>query len=143
VRVARFLLLSLLGVAALVVSAFSNWIADRAATEIPVADLFGLTDDAASFGVSIGLVLLVVAAVGLVATLVVSRVLQAIAGVVGLVVAGDWIFQALVGDVSIGDIRLGAWLALGGSVLLVLASWLGRRPRPAKAASASAARPAR
>jgi hypothetical protein len=141
VRVARFLVLSLLGVAALAVSAFSNWIADRSATEIPLADLFGFTDDAASFGVSIGLVLLIVAAVGLVATLAVSRVLQAIAGVVGLVVAGDWIFQVLVDGVPVGDIRLGAWLALGGSVLLVLASWLGRRPRPAKAAST--ARPAR
>jgi hypothetical protein len=99
-RVARFLILSLLGVAALVVSAFSTWIAGRSATEIPLADLFGFTGDAASFGASIGLVLLVVAAVGLVATLTVSRVLQAIAGVAGLVVAGDWIFQALIGDVA-------------------------------------------
>jgi hypothetical protein len=141
VRVARFLILSLLGVVALAVSAFSTWIADRAATDIPVADLFGFTGESASFVVSIGLVLLVVPAVGLVATLAVSRVLQAIAGIAGLVVAGDWIFQALVDDVPAGDIGLGAWLALGGSVLLVLASWLGRRPRPAKAAPA--ARPAR
>jgi hypothetical protein len=132
-RVARFLILSLLGVVALAVSAFSTWIADRDAVELPVQDLFGITGDTASFAVSIGGVLLVVAAVGLVATLAVSRVLQALAGVAGLVVAGDWIFQAILDDVAVGDIGFGAWLALGGSVLLLLASWLGRRPRAKKA----------
>jgi hypothetical protein len=138
--------LSLLGVAALAVSAFSTWIGERAATEIPFRDVFRFTGETASFVVSLGLVLLVVALVGLVATLAVSRVLQAIAGVAGLAVAGAWIVQALLDDVPVGDIGVGAWLALGGSALLVLASWLGRRPKGAKTAkagkSSTAGRPA-
>jgi hypothetical protein len=138
-RVALFLLLSLLGAVAVGVSAFMSWIGDRSATAIPVRDLFGFTRESAGFFVSIGLVLLVLAVLGLVATLSVSRWLLAVAGVVGLAVVVTWIVQLSLDDVGLSDFEPGVWLALGGSALMLLASWLGRAPRPRKA-RASAAR---
>ncbi|MGH9119748.1 MAG: hypothetical protein ACRD0A_18305 [Acidimicrobiales bacterium] len=137
-RVARFLLLSVLGVAAVAVSAFMSWIGDRAATSVPVRDLFGFTRDTAGFFVSIGLVLLLVALVGLVATVSVSRGLLTVAGVVGLGVAVTWIVQALLDDVSPSDLQVGGWLALAGSALMLLSAWLGRAPRPKKTAATTA-----
>src|SRR6266508_4963700 len=137
-RVALFLLLSLLGVVAVGVSAFMSWIGDRAATAIPVRDLFGFTRESAGFFVSLGLVLLVLAVVGLVATLSVSRWLLTVTGAVGLAVVVTWVVQLSLDDVGLGDLKSGVWLALAGSALMLLASWLGRAPRPRKAGAPAA-----
>jgi hypothetical protein len=139
-RVARFLLLSLLGVAAVAVSAFMAWVDDRSATDVPLRDLLGFTGDSASLFASVGLVLLVVAAVGLVATIVVSRKLLAIAGLAGLVVVVVWIVQAYLDDIGLDELGAGPWVALGGSALMLLATWLGRAPRRSTQANGANAR---
>jgi hypothetical protein len=133
-RVVRFLLLGLIAAGALGVSPFLSWVDGEAATSISFRDLFGITGDSAGLFRSIALPLLAAAGLALLGTVIVSRLLLVLAGLVGLGTVVTWMVQSLADEVSFGDIEVGAWLAVGGGVFaFVAAAARGRRVRARRA----------
>jgi hypothetical protein len=138
-RVVRFLLLGLIAAGALGVSPFLSWVDGDAATTIPFRDLFGITGDSVRLFRSIALPLLAAAVIALLGTVIVSRLLLVLAGLVGLGTVVTWMVQALTDELSLGDIQVGAWVALGGGVFAFLAAAArGRRARERRAARRAA-----
>jgi hypothetical protein len=138
-RVVRFLLLGLIAAGALGVSPFLSWVGGDTATSIPFRDLFGITGDTARFFTSIALPLLAAALIALFGTVIVSRILLVLAGLVGLGTVVTWMVQALIDELSVGDIQVGAWVALGGGVFAFLAAAArGRRARARREARRAA-----
>jgi hypothetical protein len=119
--------LALLGGAAIVVNAFRPWYREVPGDEIAVGFLFGDGRYAADRWLdSLVLPAAVIGLLVLLAVLVQSRLLLALAGLCGAAVAVLWIvFQARAnGDAGLDgtDFQEGVWSTLGGGVLLWLSA---------------------
>ena len=115
--------LTALGALALGVSAFFNWFDDLDPTEFATRWLFW--DDAQTTGDEFGSMavpLLAAALVALLGALIASRLLAGLGLLVGLATAVTWV--ARLADVDpnfgVGDLEVGAWIAFGGLVLMII-----------------------
>jgi len=123
------ILLTLVGAAAMVISAFLDWAQGNAANHISVKALwstrFGhpgndwLTTIAA---VMVGLAL--IAIVGLAPR---TGVLTSLAGALGVAVFVLFLVQVYRVDLTVGDLDPGAWIALAGSIVALIGGILGSR----------------
>lgn len=120
------LVLTLIGGAALIVGAFLDWTRDTAATSLTNRSLFQLdfstrTDIVKTAG-GIAILIGLVAVVGLIDR---TGWLTRLAGALGIVMF--ILFAVEVYRSSQHSLQAGAWLALGGGVVLVLGGMLGPR----------------
>ncbi|WP_326689677.1 MULTISPECIES: hypothetical protein [unclassified Streptomyces] len=134
------LLLALIGAAAVVWSPFRPWYDGRHGRDFRIDQLFqggGITGAGAALFTGIFLVMLVLAVVAVVGALLRSRMTVAVAGVLALGFTVLWMVRQgqAAGSLSMGvggGLASGAWLALGGSVVLLIAA-AGMKGRPTSA----------
>jgi hypothetical protein len=123
-------LLALIGAAAVVWSPFRPWYDGRNGRDFRIDQLFGgdgITTTGAALFTGLFLLMLVVAVVAVVGAVLRSRMMVAVAGVLALGFTVLWMVRQgmAAGTLTMGDVggvASGAWLALGGSVVLLLAS---------------------
>jgi len=131
------LLVALCGIA-IAVGAFLNWVIARGArpasgiNHTAITGLFHWNyQHVSSFLSSFGMVLAVAGALVLIGGLAASRFLAALFAVVALAGAGLWIgldashFHS--SDLPYSDLRLGAWLAIGGGLIALISAFFLRR----------------
>src|SRR5215471_5974392 len=124
------LLVALCGIA-IAVGAFLNWVVARGARPASGINHTAITglfhwhyQHVSSFLSSFGMVLAVAGALVLIGGLVASRFLAALVALVG---AGLWIgldashFHST--DMPYSDLRLGAWLAIGGGLIALISAF--------------------
>jgi hypothetical protein len=116
-------LLTAVGALAIGASAFFNWFDDLDATEFATRWLFWddartTTDEFSSMAVP----LLAAGLIALVGAIIGSRLLGGLGLLVGLATGVTWAVRQADVDSGFGvtDIQLGAWIALGGLVALIL-----------------------
>jgi hypothetical protein len=120
--------LTLIGAGALVVSAFLNWIRDVEGVNLSVRSLWqdnGIELKTGSFVETIGFAMIVLGLVAIVGLAARSGWLSRLAGAVA--VAGFVLFaiQVYRANLDVGDIQIGAWLALAGGIVIVVGGFLG------------------
>jgi hypothetical protein len=129
------ILLTLAGAAGLILSAFLNWVTGVEGVEldirtvwIPQAD-YGVTD--ANFVETMGFAAIVLGLIAIIGLAPRSGWLTRLAGAVGIVGFILFVvqFYRSSGNFDVSDLRLGAWLLLGGSVLALIGGFLGTRIR--------------
>jgi hypothetical protein len=138
-RRASVALIVMIGGVAIAVGALLPWVAARGARpasgigHTSIAKMFRWSYETSSFVGSFGLVLLVAGVLVLVSGLLAARVAAAVFSFIALVVAGLWIalnanhFNPV--DMPYSELRVGAWLAIGGGLVgLIGAFFLRRRP---------------
>ncbi len=114
------------------------WTADRAGSELPVRSVFPWAlqvPEVQNALASIALPLLAMAAFCLIAIGVRVRWLALILATVTLGIEIAWFaseaFRRTRGDLLVTDLEAGAWLALGGALLLLVGAFLTPRWEPA------------
>ncbi|ELS53337.1 hypothetical protein [Streptomyces viridochromogenes] len=121
-------LLTLVGAAALVLSAFQPWYEGREPREVALTDLFTGLEPAAAGGAAASMLLplVAVAAVAVLGLLVRSRAVLAVACVAGLATGILWTVQQIraVAPVAfeVTEVQRGLWNAGGGVLALVIAA---------------------
>lgn len=120
------LLLTLIGGAALIVGAFLDWTRDTAATSLTGRSLFQIdfahrSDIVKTVG-GVSILIGLIAVVGLIDR---TGWLTRLAGALGIVMF--ILFAVEVYRSPVHSIQTGAWIALGGGIVLVLGGMLGPR----------------
>ncbi|HEY8454957.1 MAG TPA: hypothetical protein VIL34_05150 [Actinopolymorphaceae bacterium] len=132
----RAAVLATLGAIAVAASAYFDWLAGRSPRDIPVQQLLlqgGSTDTVMDYWQSMATPLVVISAIGVLGALFLSRFLLWLAFLFDLAALGLWVasvvLEASPGEVVVGDLQAGAWIALGSVILLLIgAAALRRRP---------------
>jgi hypothetical protein len=119
--------LTLAGAAAMIVGPFLDWVEGREATSIGIQALWRSDfSDRSSFVQTLGFVFIVLGLLAIVGLAARTGWLTRIAGALGIVAFVLFAIQVFRGS---GDqsIEVGAWVALGGSVVALIAGFLGAR----------------
>ncbi|HEY6740384.1 MAG TPA: hypothetical protein VI076_16185 [Actinopolymorphaceae bacterium] len=128
----RAAVLATIGSVAVAAGAYFAWTGGRLAQEIPLRKLLfvDVSGDAPSYWMSMAAPLAVVAGIGVLGALLLSRVVLLIAFLLGAATVGLWSVTDLIesGSVTLGSIGLGAWIT-AGALLLVLISLIVLRTR--------------
>jgi hypothetical protein len=125
--IAARMVLTLAGAAAMIIGPFLDWIEGREATSIGIQALwqsdFG---DRSSFVQTLGFVFIVLGLLAIVGLAARTGWLTRIAGALGIVAFVLFAIQVFRAS---GDqtIQIGAWIALAGSILALVAGFLGAR----------------
>lgn len=122
--------------AAIIVGAFLGWVdarGTRPASGIRHTSIIGLfhwSYQSSSFLRSFGIVLIVAGALVVIGGLAASRFMAAFFSLIALAVAGLWVALNASHynptDLRYSDLRIGAWLALGGSLIGLISSFFLR-----------------
>ncbi|WP_344570497.1 hypothetical protein [Streptomyces axinellae] len=123
-------LLALIGAAAVVFSPFRPWYGGRHGRDFRIDELFqggGITGAGAALFTGLFVVMLVAAVVAVLGALTRSRTMVAVAAVLSLGFTVLWMVRQGLAAGSLtmgtsGGLASGAWLALGGGVLLLIAT---------------------
>ena len=127
------ILLTLLGAAGMIVSAFLNWIANVDGVNLELQSLWrpGVfnREQTAEFWETVGFAMLVLGLLAIIGLAPRSGWLTRLAGALGLVGFVLFIIQVYRtrDPFDISDLQLGAWLALAGSVVALIGGFLGTR----------------
>jgi hypothetical protein len=119
--------LTLAGAAAMIIGPFLEWIEGREATSIGIQALWRSDfSDRSSFVETLGFVFIVLGLLAIVGLAARTGWLTRIAGALGIVAFVLFAIQVFRGS---GDhtIQVGAWVALAGSILALVAGFLGGR----------------
>jgi hypothetical protein len=137
------IILSLVGAAGMVLSAFMDWARGNAASDISVRSLWSTSFDHAGnnwltalAAVMVGLAL--IAIVGLAPR---TGVLTSLAGALGIAVFVLFLVQLYRADFTVNDLDPGAWVALGGSVVALVGGFFGPRTTTVVATGPTAVAP--
>ncbi|MBO8192963.1 hypothetical protein ITI46_14985 [Streptomyces oryzae] len=130
-------LLALLGAAAVVYSPFRPWYGGRSGQDFRLDELFqggGITGADAALFTGLFVLMLIAAVVAVLGVLLQSRLTVLFAGVLALGFTILWMVRQgqAAGSISAGNtggLASGAWLALGGALLILLAGALMAGPR--------------
>jgi hypothetical protein len=130
------LVLSLIGGALLIASAFLDWLAfqDRApqGTDVPIQFLWSPAErEAPEFVTSMGFVVIVLGLLAFVGLVPRTGWLTSLAGalaVVTFVLCVITLYRVTPFHVGIGELDVGAWMVLGGGVVAFIGGLTGRRP---------------
>jgi len=119
--------LTLAGAAAMIVGPFLDWVEGREATSIGIQALWRSDfSDRGSFVQTLGFVFIVLGLLAIVGLAARTGWLTRIAGVLGIVAFVLFAIQVFRGSGDL-SIEVGAWVALGGSVVALIAGFLGAR----------------
>ncbi|HEY6740476.1 MAG TPA: hypothetical protein VI076_16655 [Actinopolymorphaceae bacterium] len=128
----RAAVLATIGSVGVAAGAYFAWTGGRLAQEVPLRKLLfvDVSGDAPSYWMSMAAPLAVVAGLGVLGALLLSRVVLLIAFLLGAATVGLWSATDLVesGSVTLGSIGLGAWITVG-ALLLTLISLIALRTR--------------
>jgi hypothetical protein len=123
----RAAVLATIGALAVAASAYFDWLDSRSPDQIPVEQLLlqpGPAETAASYYQSMAAPLVVIGAIGVLATLFLSRALLWVTFLLALATLGLWVTTVVLevspGDLAISDVQPGAWINLGAVVLLLI-----------------------
>jgi hypothetical protein len=126
------LLLTLVGAAGLIVSAFMNWIHGINGVDLSIKALWqdtAIQSHTSSFVQTVGFAAIVVGLVAILGLAPRSGWLTRFAGAVGI--AGFVLFLIQVyrnsGNLNVGDVQIGAWVMLAGSVVALIGGFFGSR----------------
>jgi hypothetical protein len=130
----RAAVIATLGAVAVAASAYFVWLSDQSPLDIQLQRLLlqtDSTDPASTYWMSMATPLVAVAAIGVLGTLLLSRLLVWLAFLLGLANLALWVtsvvYDAAPGELSVGAIQPGAWINLGGIVLLLVGAATLRR----------------
>jgi hypothetical protein len=123
----RAAVLATIGAIAVAASAYFDWLDGRSPDQIPVEQLLLQPDPAAtaaSYYQSMATPLVVVGALGVLATLFLSRALLWVTFLLALATLGLWVTTVVLdvdpGELTIADIQPGAWINLGAAILILI-----------------------
>jgi uncharacterized membrane protein YgdD (TMEM256/DUF423 family) len=124
------IVLTLLGAAGLVVSAFMNWITDVNGVNLNIRALWqdnSIQSETSTFVGTVGFAVIVLGLLAIVGLAARSGWLTRLAGAV--TIAGFVLFaiQVYRSDLHAGDIQMGGWVALIGGVVALIGGFLGAR----------------
>jgi hypothetical protein len=130
------LILSLIGGALLIASAFLDWLAfqDRApqGTDVPIQFLWSPAErEAPEFVTSMGFVVIVLGLLTFVGLVPRTGWLTSLAGALAVVTFALCVitlYRVTPFDVGIGELDVGAWMVLGGGVVALIGGLTGQRP---------------
>ena len=133
--------LTLLGAAGLVTGSLLSWFRSVDGTKIAVRSLWGTPGLTGEFLRSAGFVTIVLGLVAIVGLVPRSGWLTRLAGALGIVTAVLLIIQVYraPGPADIGDLGVGFWLVVGGSVVALIGGFFGTRHRVVYAEPSSTA----
>ncbi len=119
------LVLTLLGAAALVVSAFLEWIRDIEGVNLDIEAFwqrrFGRDTDV--FLATVGFAMIVLGLLAIIGLAPRTGLLTRLAGVLGIAGFVLFVIEVYRSDGDIRDVQVGAWVALAGSVLALAAGF--------------------
>jgi hypothetical protein len=124
------LVLTLVGAAGLIVSAFLNWVGGIDGVDLNIRSLFqdsAIKSTTGTFVETVGFAAIVVGLVAIIGLSFRSGWLTRFAGAIGI--AGFVLFaiQVYRADLAVGDIQTGGWFALAGSIVALVGGFLGTR----------------
>jgi hypothetical protein len=130
----RAAVIATLGAIAVAASAYFGWLSDQSPQDIQLERLLlqaDSADPATSYWMSMATPLVVIGAIGVLGTLLLSRLLIWLAFLLGLATLALWVtsvvYDAAPGELAIADILPGAWINLGGVLLLLVGAASLRR----------------
>ena len=128
------ILLTLAGAAGLIISAFLDWVRGVTGVNLDIRSLWLINRFSTSnstFYETVGFAVIVLGLIAIIGLAPRSGWLTRLAGAVGI--AGFILFVIQLyrstGANDVGDLRLGAWVALAGSVVALIGGFLGTRVR--------------
>lgn len=125
------LLLSLLGAAGMIIGALLQWVADRVGTSLPVSVFYRTSfSNRAAFLASAGAVMILLGLVAVLGIAMWGGWLTRIAGALGIVgFVLVLISMSRTRGLSLpGDIGLGLWVVVAGSILTLIGGFFAARP---------------
>jgi hypothetical protein len=122
-------LLTLLGAAGLIVSAFMDWIDGTTAVNLDIRAFWEATFDqeSATFIATVGFVMIVLGLLVIVGMAPRSGWLTSLAGALAIAAFVLFAIQVYRADRTFNDIDPGAWVALAGGVLALIGGFFGAR----------------
>ncbi|MGH2572247.1 MAG: hypothetical protein ACRDGU_01965 [Actinomycetota bacterium] len=122
-------LLTLLGAAGLIVSAFMDWIDGTTAVNLDIRALWEATFDqeSATFIATVGFVMIVLGLLAIVGMAPRSGWLTGLAGALAIAAFVLFAIQVYRADRTVQDIDPGAWVALAGGALALIGGFFGSR----------------
>jgi hypothetical protein len=122
-------LLTLVGAAGLIVSAFMDWIQSTSGVNLDVTTLWesGFDQESETFVATVGFVAIVLGLLAILGLAPRSGWLTRIAGALGIVLFVLFAIQVYRADLSVEDIDPGAWIALAGGVVALVGGFFGSR----------------
>jgi hypothetical protein len=139
-RVARTVgaLIAAVGALGIAASAYLDWFAGRTPTEIPLQRLFAseISHAAGSYWTSIAAPLALAGVIGVLGAFLRSRLVIALAGVLGLATLVLWVLMQAADlapeDLGAGDYQLGLWVCVASLAVLACGILLMSRSRPSE-----------
>ena len=123
--------LTLIGAALMIVSAFLDWVESATGIDLGVDVLWTTTPETnADFIASAGFVAIVLGLIAIVGLAPRTGVLTSLAGALGIVAFILFVVSIYrtEGDFGIQDIAIGGWLLLAGGVVALIGGFFGARP---------------
>ena len=122
-------LLTLLGAAAMIISAFLDWADDRTAVNISIRSLWStrFADRGGTFLDTVGFVMVVLGLLAIVGLAGSTGWFTRLAGALGIAAFVLFLIQVYRDDRTVGTLQEGAWVALGGAVIALVGGFLGGR----------------
>jgi hypothetical protein len=122
-------LLTLVGAAGLIVSAFMDWIQGSSGVNLDVTALWesGFDQESETFIATVGFVAIVLGLLAILGLAPRSGWLTRIAGALGIVLFVLFAIQVYRADLAVEDIQAGAWVALAAGVVALIGGFFGTR----------------
>jgi fucose 4-O-acetylase-like acetyltransferase len=127
--VAVRIVLTLVGAAGMVISAFMNWAQGNAASDISVRSLWStrFAHPGDNWLTTLAVVMVGLALIAIVGLAPRTGVLTTLAGALGIATLVLMVVQLYRADFTVNDLDPGAWVALAGSVVALVGGFFGAR----------------
>ena len=123
------IVLTLVGAAGMVISAFMNWAQGHAATDVSVRSLWSTRFDhpGNNWLTTLAAVMIALALIAIVGLAPRTGVLTSLAGALGIATFVLFLVQLYRANFTVNDLDPGAWIALAGSVVALVGGFFGAR----------------
>jgi hypothetical protein len=123
------IILTLVGAAGLIISAFLNWADDHAAVNISIRSLWStrFADRGGTFIDTVGFAMVVIGLLAILGLAPVAGWLTRFAGVLGVAVFVLFLIEIYRDNRTVTTLQAGAWVALLGGVIALVGGFLGTR----------------
>jgi cellobiose-specific phosphotransferase system component IIC len=123
------IVLTLVGAAGLVISAFVDWVVNNGASDISVRALWStrFAHPGNDWLTSIAAVVVALALIAILGLAPRTGVLTSLAGALGIAVFVLLLVQLYRADLTVSDLDPGAWIGLAGSIVALIGGFLGSR----------------
>jgi hypothetical protein len=121
--------LTLVGGLGMVASALLDWVRGAQATDLPVRGLIDVTRNQGRFVTSVGLALIILGLLAIVGLAPRTGWLTRLAGALGVAAVVLFVIGLYRRDLDLADLEIGGWIALIGSIVVLVGGFFGSRPR--------------